>query len=484
MLFSEFPDKQKPTIVKSLARSLDSITHKIRFFVYYFFTPGSADLRAIKIPDILFPIYYLLRPLRFMDECFNSIKEKTGAMKKRVELDFEERVKHLSPELQLLLWSIRVDEKLTDAAEKILYSKNVISDFESFKRLTFSKGVLSLLYKKIKTLDMDKLDPGLVHVFKEAYMEILSRNIKLTNQLKIISELLIKNNLDMIAFKGPTLGVIAYGDIAYRSSADLDILVSNVQFPTVVEVIRKTGFLPRFQFKEKIIKYLQKSWRDIHLEKGFYHIDIHQQLAQGPSFFRSTPEKLGSGTSVKFDDLDIATLSPEETLVMMAINCAKEGFSSLKHFSDISGIILNNPHIKWERVWSSARDKRCFNILQISLGLSQIFCGLHLSPEIALDINIKTIAKKLEAFTKRVLTFSFDNESIHAYFSFGDSLDSLSSRIRFYFWYLFSPSPQLHGKIFTLPVRLFFLIPVMSPFYLLFSHLNQLLKSRIFHHGK
>ena len=405
-------------------------------------------------------------------------------MKKNIERDFEESVKKLSPEYQLLLWSIRVDDKLTDLAKNILYSKNVIFNFESFKRLAFSKGVLSLLYKKMKTLNLDKLNSELIHVFKEAYMEILARNIKLTNKLGTLSGILENNDLDMIAFKGPALGLIAYGDIAYRSSADLDILVPNNQFPEVIEVIRKSGFSPRFPFREKVVKYLQRSWRDIHLEKDFYHIDIHQQFAQGPSFLRATSEDLESIVKIKLDTQEVGTLSAEDSLVTMAVHCSKDGFSSLKHFRDITGIILNNPKLNWERVLSSAKAKKCFRILLISLGLSQKFSGLLLPSDIEQKIKSRFVKNKIKTFSERIFSFRFDNESIYSYISFGGALDTESARLRFFLWYLFFPSPQLHKKIFKLPSWLFFLIPLLSPFYLSFSHLFRLLRSRMSHPGK
>ena len=62
--FLEFPEKKDPDIVKSLVKTLDSPSRKIRFLLYYFFTPGAADLRSIKLPAFLFPIYFLIRPLR------------------------------------------------------------------------------------------------------------------------------------------------------------------------------------------------------------------------------------------------------------------------------------------------------------------------------------------------------------------------------------------------------------------------------------
>ena len=68
--FSEFPEKKDPDIVKSLVKALDSPSRKIKFLLYYFFTPGAADLRSLKLPAFLFPIYFLIRPLRLIKNIF------------------------------------------------------------------------------------------------------------------------------------------------------------------------------------------------------------------------------------------------------------------------------------------------------------------------------------------------------------------------------------------------------------------------------
>ena len=392
--------------------------------------------------------------------------------------NFFERVKQLSPELQLLLWSVRVDDKLKNIPGKYLNTKRSIADIEQFKRLSFSMGLLPVFYKKLKMLDRENIDRQLYEIFKEAYMEILSRNIKLSNKLERIFQLLKKNDLDLIAFKGPMLGLIAYNDIAFRSSSDLDFMVSNDEFSRVVDELREIGFSTLFPYQKKIIKYLSRSWRDIHLTKGFYHLDIHQQFAQGPSFFRINEKNMEHSRKVKLNNIEISTFSPEDSLVLMAINCAKDGFSSLKHFRDIAGIVLNNPELNWKRLFASSKEKRSLKIVMISLKLSQIFCGLELPENVLEQTDSGTVKKKADEIADRILTSGFKTDMLTSYFSFAGSLDTILSKSRFYLWYFMYPSPHIHSGIFKLPDKLFFLIRIISPFYLFFNHLSRLIRSK------
>ncbi|MEJ7712181.1 MAG: nucleotidyltransferase family protein, partial [Pyrinomonadaceae bacterium] len=50
-------------------------------------------------------------------------------------------------------------------------------------------------------------------------------NLRLTRELLEITSLLESHDISVLAFKGPTLSLLAYGDLALRQFSDLDVLV-------------------------------------------------------------------------------------------------------------------------------------------------------------------------------------------------------------------------------------------------------------------
>lgn len=47
-----------------IPRTMDSISHRLRYISYYIFTPSQFDLLYINLPEILYPFYYIIRPIR------------------------------------------------------------------------------------------------------------------------------------------------------------------------------------------------------------------------------------------------------------------------------------------------------------------------------------------------------------------------------------------------------------------------------------
>jgi hypothetical protein len=56
-------------------------------------------------------------------------------------------------------------------------------------------------------------------------IEIAKTNMLMTAELIAVMKLLKDNEIEAIAFKGPTLSQMAYGDITLRQFSDLDILI-------------------------------------------------------------------------------------------------------------------------------------------------------------------------------------------------------------------------------------------------------------------
>jgi len=60
---------------------------------------------------------------------------------------------------------------------------------------------------------------------KTENIEIAKTNMLMTSELIMLMKLFEENNIEAIAFKGPTLSQMAYGNLTLRQYADLDILI-------------------------------------------------------------------------------------------------------------------------------------------------------------------------------------------------------------------------------------------------------------------
>lgn len=72
-LFSGKSKEETFSRITSIANSLDSPQHSLRFIFYFLLSPTPEDFRVINLPEFLYPFYYLLRPLRLL---FLAFKRK------------------------------------------------------------------------------------------------------------------------------------------------------------------------------------------------------------------------------------------------------------------------------------------------------------------------------------------------------------------------------------------------------------------------
>ncbi len=379
------------------------------------------------------------------------------------------RTGNLPDEQQLLLWAIRMDDLLTQSAARVLYAEQDINHSRILGTVS-RKGLAPLLYRKIKKLDQKRIDPALHRALKTAYMENAARNMRMVNDLERICSELDQQKLSYIAYKGPVAGILAYNDIALRQYSDLDLMVRHQEFDRVLRFFVEMGFCIPPTFKKKELDYTRKSWRDIGVRKGNLHIDIHQMIAKGPCFFRPFDETWENCVWMKLNRDTVQTFSFEDSLVVHSINNAKDGFSSLKQFRDMAGLIYNWPDLDWDRVFLIAERRKSLNILLVSLKLANLFCGVPLPESIRVLTERPTVARKVRFYVDRLFSTGFNVDILSWYLSVPASLDTLLSKFRFYMWFAFNPAPQVHPEMFRLPGFLIPLFPFIHPFNLLFRH--------------
>jgi hypothetical protein len=70
--------------VMAIPRSLDSLYYQFRYMIYYVFNPTNLDVLALRLPGFMYPLYYLIRPLRLG---INLLKEAVSKIVKRKDKD-------------------------------------------------------------------------------------------------------------------------------------------------------------------------------------------------------------------------------------------------------------------------------------------------------------------------------------------------------------------------------------------------------------
>jgi len=347
-------------------------------------------------------------------------------------------------------------------------------DWIRFINLTYVHGVLPLVYVQLKAYS-EFLPKNELQRFRSGYREIATQNIIMSSELLKVKQLLEKNGIEVIAFKGPILSQVAYGDITLRQYADLDILINEASLFEAASLLSKSSYTspsPITLLKDKNFLALNNDF-NFFTDKNI-HIEIHWKLIR-EKIALNRNFKIYSNTKsvVSLNGQEVNTLSMEMLLVYLSLHGSKHAWERIEWINDLYFLILNNKII-WEDVLEIAKIMECKLSLSLGLNLCKQLYGLTFSPEIEAMIRENRVDKP----TQEVFLFLRDGIVTQADYGKYQSvnlfqlylLDSKRKKIRHLFSTYFGVSRNDHLAI-QLPPSLNALYYIIKPFRVLYKYL-------------
>ncbi|MCF6206736.1 MAG: nucleotidyltransferase family protein [Sulfurovum sp.] len=393
----------------------------------------------------------------------------------------------LSPKLQFLIACCQAQPDLEMIGALMENGKWKMENEKELLALASKHGVLPLVYKTLKTFI--ETHPHIQHSafniqhWKSAYMQISQRNMLMSAELIRIMRLFKENGIEALAFKGPLLSQMAYGDITLRQYGDLDILVDEADAFRAGALMSENGhrtILPLAILSNRTCLHTAKDFSLIS-EPGGVHTELHWRLFEKKyniALLSCAMEK--KCQTVKINSQEIQTLQTELLLVYLCLHGAKHGFERIEWICDIDRLVRST-EVNWEeavRIAEQSHSKRPFH-----LGLSLAHTLLHtdLPQKMLKSINSNEI-KRLQAITLKQMSekkrgrsdFTKNRET---FFYQSRLFDRKSDMFRFYFSTFFKISTT-DCQTFVLPEKLKFLYVVLRPLRLVGSYMHRFFVTR------
>lgn len=235
----------------------------------------------------------------------------------------------------------------------------------------YSHGVFPLVYLTLKKYK-DKIPLNIFNYMKSINMDIVKHNMLLTSELIKIMRLLEENNIKSIAFKGPTLAQLAYGDITLRQYADLDVLVEK-------EEIFKIEYLLKDRYRRtlKLTSSQEDIWFKYAHDLGLMNdngvnIEFHWLM-----FDSNHPINLSKidffqeNIQVIINNQKINTISNEKFLIYLCIHGSKHLYERIEWVCDIDRFIKTQK-IDWEKLEDIIKNDNSRRFFLVGLFLTKI----------------------------------------------------------------------------------------------------------------
>jgi len=221
--------------------------------------------------------------------------------------------------------------------------------------------------------------------FGRAARAALAQSVILTEELRRVLADFRTRAIPALAYKGPALAVQLHGDVTLRTFRDLDVLVTRTDFFRARQALTELGYHPGDAISGAQEEALLRSECDqtlIHASSGAI-VELHWAVTPPHfSFPLPTEELLRRAVAVELSGLAVSAPGPEDLLLLLAMNGAKDLWTRLEPASLIAVLIERG--LDWKQVETLARDLRARRMLALALTLARDLLGAA-PPPIASD---------------------------------------------------------------------------------------------------
>lgn len=301
-----------------------------------------------------------------------SLKRKLNSTDNPV-LDSSEQCSAFSPEFELLLSCLQM-HFYPDSGRQPLCPPGI--DWHQLLYLASHHGVLPLLHQSLEKLNSEAIPPDVSQRLQQYCRVNAMRNLGLTQELLRLLAVFEAHQIRVIPYKGPTLAMMAYGDLFQRQFCDLDFLMAPEDWLRMQRVLAAEGYGLRWgeaMSPAQQALYFQSSCEYTYLSAdGNFAVEPHWNILPRRFWIPLDFQALGQApTSVRLLGQPVATFSPETTLLILCLNGTKDRWRKLKLIGDVAGILQTHPALDWDDLLETVTRSGCQRIFFLGLLLAK-----------------------------------------------------------------------------------------------------------------
>ena len=259
-----------------------------------------------------------------------------------------------------------------------------ITDWNYLLQTALDQSVFPSLYRQVADNCPEVVPPKILIKWQRLYKAHAQRNLRITGGLIQVLNLLADNGISAVAYKGPLLAAVAYGDIACRQFVDLDILVRGKDIGRVMNLLSSQGYRLSYSLTAKQERaHLQGA-----VEFTFSHpqralLDVHWRFAADYLGVGPNPEEaIARRIAVKILEKTVYTLDPETNLLVLCLNGALHIWSNLRLINDLAHLIKMQTVWDWPGLLNRAQELGMRRQMLLGLSLAHNFLSVPLPGEI------------------------------------------------------------------------------------------------------
>jgi len=273
-------------------------------------------------------------------------------------------------ELLLCLARTRGAQAQADRAQELLRGG---IDWPALLMTALDHGVMPLVYKNFPILGPEAAPDSFLSDLRALYLANTYRNLSLTRELLNVLATLESVGVPVVAYKGPVLAIVAYGDTSLRQFSDLDLLVSRLDVGKVKVLLKSEGWAASHTLtpRQERAHLARTCELGFNLPDPRVYLDVHWRFAA--DYLGGGPDAglaLARRRRVNMGNATAPSLDPEDMLLVLCVNGAFHLWSRLLMVCDVAELIQTHRGWDWPSIVERARAQGLLRMLLLGLSLA------------------------------------------------------------------------------------------------------------------
>lgn len=358
-------------------------------------------------------------------------------------------------------------------------------NWERLIDLASQHGIEPLLSSNLNLICPESVPPSALDTLRKHSVRHAQRNLFLSRELFALLELLEKQDIPAIPFKGPVLAAFAYGNLSLRQIADLDFIVHRRDVSRAKDVFLTAGFHLAHPIEPAHEPIFLRSNCEYTFLREHPHlvVDVHWQVAPQYFYFPFDLQRAWQRRApVDVAGRTVLTLCPEDLLLYLCVHGARHVWERLEWICGVSELIRAASDLNWEETLGQAARAGGERILLLGLFLAERLLGTALPRSVVREIRADAELEPLAArITERLLQYSSQPQRV-LQDTYVDELHPQMfkpprARLRYYAHLVFTPTVS-DAAALRLPRFLHFLYPLFRPVRLAVRFIYQAIKRK------
>ena len=308
-----------------------------------------------------------------------------------------------TPEVETLLLCTRPAR----SADDIATIRSLVSDlnWDLFYKTARRHSLLPLAYQCLNETAGAIVPADELQKLRLAHEQNAARNLILTNELVQIIQALDENGVQSIAYKGPALAVLAYGDTALRRFLDLDLMVRRENVQQAAEVLATRGYHPAKNLTSDQQALLLQTQHNLQfVSDSRVVVELHWQVSSQLFASSVTAEELWNNLeTIGLNGFPVKSFSTEDLLFSLCVHGSRHLWERLAWIADVAHLLHVRPEINWSELVARARTANAERMFLLGLYLASDLLRSQLPDIVSKKISQdKVIAQLANAVTARL----------------------------------------------------------------------------------